>query len=108
MDTARPAAEHPRMKMKTSLVAVAAALSLLLSAPAAASPRELGYGIWIETYKGTYMYTVDTEAQICLAVVAMSQGGGPTTIDCAKLKRRAEWKSIITWINDAPPPAPAK
>lgn len=95
------------MNLKTPLVAVAIALALLISAPAAAAPRELGYGIWIETYKGTYMYTVDTQAQVCLAVVAMSQGGGPTAIDCAKLKRRAEWAPIITWLNDAPPPPPA-
>jgi hypothetical protein len=95
------------MNLKNSLVAFAVALSLLAAMPAAATPKELGYGIWTETYKGTYIYTVDTEAQICLAVVALSQGGGPTNIDCAKLKRRAEWKSIITWINDAAPPAAA-
>jgi hypothetical protein len=93
------------MNLKHALVPLG--LLFLVSATASASPREIGYGIWLETYKGTYMYTVDTEAQVCLAVVAMSQGGGPAAVDCAKLKRRAEWKNIITWINDAPPPPPA-
>jgi hypothetical protein len=94
------------MNLKKSLVALAAGLSLLAT-PAAAEPSEIGYGIWRETYKGFYMYFVDTQAHLCLAVVAMSQGGGPTTIDCGLLKHRAEWKSIITWDSNAATPAPA-
>ena len=95
------------MNLKNSLAAFAAVLSLLVAAPAAAEPSEFGYGIYRETYKGFYMYIVDTQAHICLAVVAMSQGGGPTTIDCGLLKHRAEWKNIITWDTGTAAPLPA-
>ena len=43
-------------------------------------------------------YIVDSLCQICyIKFNASGSGEGVTTIPCSKLKRRPEWKSIITW-----------
>ncbi|MFT3707402.1 MAG: hypothetical protein QM817_07010 [Archangium sp.] len=84
--------------MKNTLRALALAVGLL-AVPSLAAPSELGYGIWVETYKVKFTYVVDTVAQLCFAGTQGSQGPtGLTEVDCSALKRRPEWASIITWV----------
>ncbi len=45
----------------------------------------------------TIRYQVDSVAQLCFAR-GQIQAGAPEIIDCKDLAKRAEWKPIITWV----------
>ncbi len=53
---------------------------------------------WYEQEHFIITYYVDTKSQLCFARLNQGNNGqGFTVIDSEKLKRREEWKNIITW-----------
>ena len=51
-------------------------------------------GIYYSSVQDIGFYMVDTTTQICFVKFSQST---PVCVPCAKLKKRPEWKNIITW-----------
>ena len=43
------------------------------------------------------IYSVDTKSEQCFVESSFEQGIALSPIPCSKLKKRDEWKKIITW-----------
>ena len=55
----------------------------------------------VDLLRGSHSYyLVDTRAELCFVLFNQSGSGGMTLIPCKNLKKRAEWKDIITWVDD--------
>jgi len=62
---------------------------------AADAPMKSGNdGFYVQSW-GSFIYQVDTIAQIC--VMRVPPTGPISTISCNDLAKRPEWKPIITW-----------
>jgi hypothetical protein len=54
----------------------------------------------LESGYGSLNYQVDKITQQCFVIWNNHESGGLTTISCAELAKRPEWKPLLTWIKE--------
>ncbi len=62
----------------------------------AGNVEDTGNGIYKQKASKWMFYIVDTVTEECVTAI---WGGGATRIPCESLRKRDEWKPVITWIN---------
>jgi len=59
--------------------------------------KKLDHGVYWSVVAASYVYYVDTVAQLCFVADAHNTSSALSAIPCKNVKKRPEWAQIINW-----------
>ena len=81
-------------------VLLVVAPSSYADAPEVREVKDLGHGIYKQVVQMTYItYYVDVQTELCFVAGGNPSSPGMTPVPCENVRKRPEWKDIITWAN---------